>query len=92
MASTEPTLKILCKKTGTSYNKKDVLGMGSYGIVFSGFHRDRKVAVKRIEVHRLNPEDREVKMQMKLEHENVLKMLTVEKDDDFRYIRNQFLC
>lgn len=74
------------KKTGTYYVKKDVLGVGSFGIVFRGSHRGVDVAVKRIELHRLDPEEREAKSQMKLEHENVLKIFTVEKDDDYRCI------
>lgn len=76
--------KTLNKKTGTYYVKKDVLGVGSFSIVFRGSHRGLDVAVKRIELHRLDPDDREAKLQMKLEHENVLKIFAVEKDDDYR--------
>ncbi|XP_046460943.1 CBL-interacting protein kinase 26-like isoform X3 [Daphnia pulex] len=78
--------KTFIKKSDTSYQKKDVLGKGNFGIVFLGSHKSKQVAVKRLELHRLDPEDREVNLQMKLEHENVLKILSVDEDDDYRYI------
>ncbi|XP_046461358.1 serine/threonine-protein kinase/endoribonuclease IRE1-like isoform X2 [Daphnia pulex] len=74
------------KETGTSYMKNDVLGKGSYGIVFRGYHQDKEVAVKRLELHRLDVKDREIKFQIKFEHENVLKILAAEEDEIFRYI------
>jgi hypothetical protein len=76
--------KTFIKKSDTSYQKKDVLGKGNFGIVFLGSHKSKQVAVKRLELHRLDPEDREVNLQMKLEHENVLKILSVDEDDDYR--------
>jgi serine/threonine protein kinase len=64
--------------------KNDVLGKGSYGIVFRGYHQDKEVAVKRLELHRLDAKDREIKCQIKFEHENVLKILAIHEDDDYR--------
>jgi hypothetical protein len=73
------------KGTDTSYQKKGVLGKGNYGIVFRGsINQGEEVAVKRLEFHRLDQEDREVNLQIKLEHENVLKILAVHEDDDYR--------
>jgi serine/threonine protein kinase len=46
------------------------------------------VAVKRIVVDTLSKEDREVKTQVRLDHDNVLKILTVEQNADFRYSHN----
>jgi serine/threonine protein kinase len=76
--------KTIIKDTGTCYMKKDVLGRGTFGIVFRGSHQDKQVAVKRLELDRLDQEDREVKLQIKLKHENVLKILAVDEDDDYR--------
>jgi hypothetical protein len=71
-------------ETGTCYMKKEVLGKGNFGIVFRGFHQCMEVAVKRLDLHRLDQEDREVNLQTTLEHENVLQILAVEEDDTFR--------
>jgi hypothetical protein len=71
-------------ETGTSYMKKEVLGKGNFGIVFRGSHQGKEVAVKRLDLHRLDQEDREVNLQIKLEHENVVQILSVEEDDTFR--------
>ncbi len=76
--------KTFIKKSGTSYQRKDVLGKGNFGIVFLGSHKGKQVAVKRLDLHRLDPEDREVNLHMKLEHDNVLKILSVDEDDEFR--------
>jgi predicted Ser/Thr protein kinase len=72
------------KGTETSYLRKERLGKGNFGIVFRGSHQGEEVAVKRLELDRLDQEDREVKLQIKLEHENVLKILAVDEDDDYR--------
>lgn len=75
------TGKIVC-----DYNSKEnVLGEGGYGHVFRGSYEGQDVAIKRIIESRA--EIREFKAQMKLEHDNVLKILTVEQDDNFRYLK-----
>lgn len=70
--------------SGKINRSKDILGKGAYGVVYRGTYEDEQVAVKRIQLDTLGSEDREVKLQIKLDHENVLKILTVEDDDDFR--------
>ena len=68
------------------YDKKNVLGRG-ISTVYGGTFEDKPVAVKRIE--RSNWQDREIEVQYKrIDHENVVKMLTVEEDvnQDYRYI------
>jgi hypothetical protein len=72
------------KGTETSYLRKDRLGKGAYGIVFLGSHQGEEVAVKRLELDRLGREDREIKLQIELEHDNVLKILAIHEDDDYR--------
>jgi hypothetical protein len=67
------------------YEKKDVLGEGN-SIVYRGTYEDNEVAVKRIVLRPSQNEDREFKAQLKLNHQNILKILTVEQDADFRQV------
>lgn len=68
------------------YERKDVLGEGN-SIVYRGTYEDNKVAVKRIVLRPSLNEDREFKAQLKLNHQNILKILTVEQDADFRQVK-----
>ena len=67
------------------YERKDVLGEGN-SIVYRGTYEDEEVAVKRIVLGPSLNEDREFKAKLKLNHQNVLKILTVEQDADFRQV------
>jgi hypothetical protein len=67
------------------YERKDVLGEGN-SIVYRGTYEDNKVAVKRIMIRPSLNEDREFNAQLKLTHQNILKILTVEQDADFRQV------
>lgn len=69
----------------SSYERGKVIGKGAYGIVYLGFFKGRKVAVKKIDLDMLDTKDTEVERQLVLDHVNVLKILTVESDDFFRY-------
>ena len=62
--------------------RNEELGKGSYGKVFVGIYNGDRVAVKRIEHHLVD--NREVEVQIQLRHENVVNILTVEEDLDFR--------
>jgi len=70
------------------FNRKVVLGEGN-SIVYEGTYGGKNVAVKRI---LLNPsitgDCDNFEAQMKLDHENVLIILAVEVDRDFRSIRS----
>ncbi len=70
--------------SGISYARACKLGEGGFAIVYLGSFNGRQVAVKKIQIERI--EDREVKLQRSLEHENVLKLLEVEEDKDFRFL------
>ena len=70
--------------TGIKYTKENLLGQGTYGTVYLGIYNDQQVAVKRIELKQSEKEEREVNLQQNLDHENVLKIRKVEKDDNFR--------
>jgi serine/threonine-protein kinase/endoribonuclease IRE1 len=72
-------------KTGIKYTRENLLGQGNFGSVYLGIYNDQQVAVKRILLNRYEKEEREVNLQQNLDHENVLKILKVEEDDDFRY-------
>ena len=64
-------------------NKNTPLGSGGYSHVFAGTYKDQVVAVKRILL--LNAtDDNEVKVMQQLDHPNIVKLLHVEKNDDFR--------
>ena len=67
------------------FDRKKLLGKGGFADVYEGTYEEKPVAVKRILVTNLNISlEREINLQPRLQHENVLKILTVEQDDDFR--------
>lgn len=55
---------------------------GAYGIVYAGNYHNNEVVVKRILIEHV--ERREIDVQTQLHHENVVKIITVEDDIDFR--------
>ncbi|KAK4014950.1 hypothetical protein OUZ56_027462 [Daphnia magna] len=64
-------------------NRDAVLGQGGFAAVFKGKFGGREVAVKRVEL--LKVDKREEDAMLKLEHPNIVKLLHVEKDNDFKY-------
>ena len=66
-----------------------VLGTGGFGSVYLSKHKNENVAVKRIEKERLDTQNvnrrtEEDTMRL-LSHPNVLKLIDVDEDEDFKY-------
>lgn len=66
-----------------SFYQSDILGQGKFGTVFSGKYNGRDVAVKRIELTRINKKSREAAL-LDLHHDNVVKLFCVRDNKDFR--------
>jgi serine/threonine protein kinase len=64
-------------------NKNTPLGSGGYSHVFAGTYKGKDVAVKRIQLLDA-ADDNEVKVMQQLDHPNIVKLLHVENNDDFR--------
>lgn len=77
-------MKNLHLKKGSS----KVLGAGGFGTVYQGKHKDQDVAIKRIEKERLDTQNvnriSEEDTMRKLNHPNVLKLIDVDEDEDFK--------
>ena len=69
------------------YDRKQILGKGTYATVFKGSWNGEDVAVKRIEIPKLNEKFkyREEVAMRKMNHRNVLKLKEVQEDEDFKY-------
>jgi hypothetical protein len=91
--------KVINKEKNFSYNNsKDgsgIIGRGGCGTVFRGHFADQKIAVKRILLTDVNNKlveySREKSNMHQFNHENVVKLIYDEDDDDFRYFKF-FLC
>jgi serine/threonine protein kinase len=68
-------------------DRAKILGKGKYGIVYEGVWGENQVAIKRIPIqdYVAISNEREVNALKKFDHENVIKLLHVEEDKDFKY-------
>lgn len=73
-----------------SFDTSKVLGQGSFGAVYSGFHRneDKPVAVKRVLIQSNNRSTKLLKREVELmqqasNHLNILRYICTETDVDF---------
>ena len=79
------------KKIGRlSFNRKDLIGEGSYGKIFKGKFKESEgnpeieVAIKRIETIDAKKIEIEIDILEKIEaHPNILRYYCTEEDDDF---------
>lgn len=61
-----------------SYDRRQLIGYGSGGIVFLGYYEGREVAVKQVQVDCHEGPTSEEKSLRQLDHRNVVKLLKVE--------------
>ncbi len=64
------------------FDRNALLGKGGHSNVFRGTFNGRKVAVKRVDLLKISGDNEEILQ--KLDHENVVKLLHVERDKDFK--------
>ncbi|XP_046439760.1 serine/threonine-protein kinase/endoribonuclease ire-1-like isoform X2 [Daphnia pulex] len=69
-------------------NRNRILGEGRYGYVFEGTWEETRVAVKRIEIERTN--EREETALQQCDHHNVITLLDVQSDQNFKYYVLEF--
>lgn len=61
---------------------KEILGKGSFGVVFKGRFDNKDVAVKRMLIEEVD--EREEEFLTKYPHAHILKLFHVEEDDHFK--------
>lgn len=79
-------IKVINQELKCFFERDSIVGDGAYGTVFRGSFMDQEVAVKRIDLTKIqNPLDlREETNLTKLEHDNIVKFMYTKDDDDFR--------
>ena len=66
------------------------LGQGGFGLVYRGTFRGRDVAIKRVLIGRQTPERsaREYEVMRMLDHPNVMKLLHMKDEKEFRFTQS----
>ncbi|KAK4004855.1 hypothetical protein OUZ56_006580 [Daphnia magna] len=67
-----------------TYNRRDVLGKGHYGVVFRGLFDGREVAVKRV-LQEYAPMISNENEFLQLKHPNIVQLLVIEETEEFRF-------
>lgn len=71
-----------------NYDRSYILGKGGFAIVFRGTFDGKLVAVKRIQQDMIAEDNqREEEVLRRLNHPNVISLLYVEDDEDFKYFK-----
>lgn len=70
------------------FSRENILGRGAFACVFGGTLNEVPVAVKRIQLHDLEDEikSREENILKSISHENVLKIVHIEENEDFKFL------
>ncbi len=71
-----------------TFHRTKILGEGGFGTVYEGVWGETRVAVKRILIKDASSNEQEEKALKMLDHTNVIKLLHVEEDQDFKYLKN----
>lgn len=67
------------------YDRSNMIEKGAFGMVFLGSYDNKKVCIKRISTERVQKKSF-VDLKINLDHENIVKLHTVEYNDDFWFI------
>ncbi len=90
-----PTTYRTIGKSGISYQTGPLDLLGPHTAhrprVYRGKFNGNEVAIKKIFLDFIGKEESEIQFQIDLDHENVLKILGVETDDDFRFFKTLVL-
>ena len=87
-ASPSPSKKIKLEITDrkrVEYDRSNVLGKGGFAVVFRGTFDGKPVAVKRLQEDTVAIDvQREETALRRLDHPNVIRLIYVENDEDFK--------
>lgn len=70
-----------------SFDRNKILGRGFYGLVYEGKFEGKTVAVKRSHLIYVNDLITKDELLKKIEHSNLVKLLHIAKDQDFRQVK-----
>ena len=70
-----------------TWDRSFLIQKETFAFVYRGVYDNDNVRVKRIEEYRVQQE-RNVDLQANLKHENIVKILTIEHNEDFWYCTN----
>jgi Protein kinase domain len=77
-----PQMNIVLEKVGGQFITEEMIGLGGYGTVYRGRFKQRKVAIKRLQLALNN--DRELRILQQLHHPNIVKLIWFQDIQEFR--------